>query len=209
MYPEMDVDRPVARGECVGPGVCPFIACKHHLYLDVNEETGSIKINFPDLEVWEMADTCALDVADRGGITLEEVGEIVNLTRERIRQVEVQGLLKLKMAMPDPEGMRATLGHVANRQDLDDRYTEAPGGAWAVMKGLVKHEKKTGVGGTPKQLLAALGPGEKTSSQVASVVGGHPRQVGLRLRELEREGVVASRRERRGTSVLIIWRRAG
>ena len=36
-------------------------------------------------------------MAGRGGITLEEVGEIMNLTRERIRQVEVRGLLKLKM----------------------------------------------------------------------------------------------------------------
>jgi hypothetical protein len=42
-----------------------------------------------------MAETCALDVADRGGATLEEVGAIMNLTRERIRQVEVKGLSKL------------------------------------------------------------------------------------------------------------------
>ena len=38
----------------------------------------------------------SLDVADRGGITLEEVGAILNLTRERIRQVEVRGLHKIK-----------------------------------------------------------------------------------------------------------------
>lgn len=93
-----DEDRPRHRAQCtevVRP--CPWVSCKHHLYLDVNPETGSIKLNFPDLEVWEMKETCALDVADRGGITLEEVGEILNLTRERIRQVEVRGLLKLKM----------------------------------------------------------------------------------------------------------------
>jgi hypothetical protein len=55
-------------------------------------ETGSIKLNFPDREVWELEETCALDVADKGGITLEEVGAIMNLTRERIRQVETRGL---------------------------------------------------------------------------------------------------------------------
>ena len=97
----MDYQRPRTRGECA-PGCngirpCPFVSCKHHLYLDVNPETGSIKLNFPHLEVWEMNETCALDVADRNGITLEEVGEIMNLTRERIRQVEVRGLLKLRM----------------------------------------------------------------------------------------------------------------
>jgi hypothetical protein len=99
-----DPDRPATRGACkedVRP--CPYVSCKHHLYLDVNPETGSIKLNFPDLEVWEMAETCSLDVADRGGITLEEVGEILNLTRERIRQVEVRGLLKLKMVGPGEE----------------------------------------------------------------------------------------------------------
>ena len=78
------------------PRPCPFVSCSHHLYLDVNPETGAIKLNFPHLEVWEMAETCSLDVADRGGITLEEVGAILNLTRERIRQVEVRGLCKIK-----------------------------------------------------------------------------------------------------------------
>jgi hypothetical protein len=101
MYPPVEDPRPVTRGECKeGPRPCPWVSCKHHLYLDVNPETGSIKLNFPDLEVWEMKDTCSLDVADRNGITLEEVGEIMNLTRERIRQVEVRGLLKLKMESP-------------------------------------------------------------------------------------------------------------
>jgi hypothetical protein len=102
LYPPEEIERPKDRGECqAGARPCPFVACKHHLYLDVNPETGSIKLNFPDLEVWEMKETCSLDVADRGGVTLEEVGEILNLTRERIRQVEVRGLLKLKMASPD------------------------------------------------------------------------------------------------------------
>ena len=94
----MDYRRPARRSQCAGEErPCPFVSCKHHLYLDVNPETGSIKLNFPHLELWEMAETCALDVAARGGITLEEVGEIMNLTRERIRQVEVRGLVKLRM----------------------------------------------------------------------------------------------------------------
>ena len=109
LYPPVDIPRPKTRMECTSEQrPCPWVACKHHLYLDVNPETGSIKINFPDLEPWELSHTCALDVADRGGITLEEVGEIMNLTRERIRQVEVRGLLKLKMSSPSPEELGAT-----------------------------------------------------------------------------------------------------
>jgi hypothetical protein len=96
IYPA-DIDRPSTRESCkMMARPCPFVSCSHHLYLDVNPETGAIKLNFPHLEVWEMAETCSLDVADRGGITLEEVGAILNLTRERIRQVEVRGLGKIK-----------------------------------------------------------------------------------------------------------------
>ena len=92
-----DYARPKNRSECKnGPRPCLYVSCKHHLYLDVNPETGSIKLNFPDQEVWELEETCALDVAERGGITLEEVGEILNLTRERIRQLEVTALEKMK-----------------------------------------------------------------------------------------------------------------
>ena len=99
---EIEQARPHARAECAnGPRPCMFVSCKHHLYLDVNPATGSIKLNFPDREVWELADTCALDVADRGGITLEEVGAIMNLTRERIRQVETRGLQKLRAVAED------------------------------------------------------------------------------------------------------------
>lgn len=97
LYPEVEeIEHPRTRADCAGgERPCPFVSCKHHLYLDVSARTGAIKLNFPDLEVWEMTETCALDVADRGGTTLEEVGAIMNLTRERIRQVEVKGLAKL------------------------------------------------------------------------------------------------------------------
>ena len=95
----IDRQRPRTRADCMnGPRPCLFVSCKHNLYLDVNPETGSIKLNFPDKEIWELEYTCALDVAEKGGITLEEVGEIMNLTRERIRQVETRGLMKLREA---------------------------------------------------------------------------------------------------------------
>ena len=97
-------DRPQTRADCgKGPRPCLYVACKYHLYLDVNPETGSIKINFPDLEPWELEETCALDIAERGGVTLEEVGAILNLTRERVRQVEVSGLTKMHSVSAEHE----------------------------------------------------------------------------------------------------------
>jgi Sigma-70, region 4 len=107
LYPDMeDAQKPKKREDCMGMDrPCPFVSCKHHLYLDVSARTGAIKLNFPDLEVWEMKETCALDISDRGGTTLEEVGAIMNLTRERIRQVEVKGLAKLQ-ALKDMSSLR-------------------------------------------------------------------------------------------------------
>jgi hypothetical protein len=106
LYPETDYYKPRARAECLdGQRPCPYVSCQHHLFLDVSSRTGAIKLNFPDLEVWDMNETCALDVADRGGTTLEDVGAIMNLTRERIRQVEVKALAKLE-ALREMAGLR-------------------------------------------------------------------------------------------------------
>jgi Sigma-70, region 4 len=106
LYPEDDYNKPRERSACLGGArPCPYVSCKHHLYVDVSPRTGAIKLNFPDLEVWEMGDSCALDVADRGGTTLEDVGAIMNLTRERIRQVEVKALAKLE-ALRDMTALR-------------------------------------------------------------------------------------------------------
>lgn len=135
LYPEVDVDKPRTRAECAtGERPCAFVSCKHHLFLDVSARTGAIKLNFPDLEVWEMTETCALDVADRGGTTLEEVGAIMNLTRERIRQVEVKGLAKLHalgdtMALRDyvdegPVGKRRLPVVVVDSDDEDEDEEE-------------------------------------------------------------------------------------
>ncbi|HEX9621682.1 MAG TPA: sigma factor-like helix-turn-helix DNA-binding protein [Polyangiaceae bacterium] len=89
--------RPRHRSECIdGPRPCPHVSCKHHLYLDVSPQTGTIKLNFPDLEVWEMTVSCALDIADAGGVRLEDVGVLMNITRERARQIESKALAKLE-----------------------------------------------------------------------------------------------------------------
>lgn len=93
----IDDDRPRTRSECCdGPRPCLYVSCRFHLYLDVNEATGSIKLNFPDLEPWELPQSCALDIAEKGGLTLDEIGDLLNVTRERARQLETSGIDKLK-----------------------------------------------------------------------------------------------------------------
>jgi sigma-70-like protein len=134
LYPETDYYKPATRAECAeGARPCPYVSCQHHLFLDVSSRTGAIKLNFPDLEVWEMNESCALDIADRGGTTLEDVGAIMNLTRERIRQVEVKALAKLE-ALKDMSSLRDFIdeGPVGKRRlpviaapvDVDDEDDE-------------------------------------------------------------------------------------
>ena len=87
---------PRIRAHCLdGHRPCPYVTCKHNLYLDVST-AGSILLNFPHLEPHEMGESCVLDVAERMGMTLEEVGAMFDLTRERIRQVQEKAAEKVK-----------------------------------------------------------------------------------------------------------------
>ncbi len=94
---------PLTRGDCIEDDrPCPYISCKFHLFLDVTK-IGNIKINFPHLlgpdgtpRLDEMEFTCALDIADNGGETLDALGTRMNMTRERIRQIVKSIIKKLR-----------------------------------------------------------------------------------------------------------------
>jgi len=102
--------RPKTRGDCANVSrPCPYVSCRHHLFLDVLSE-GTIALNHGDREPWEIDPeaSCALDVAADGyhdsveeiqeaatPRTLDEVGEILDLSRERIRQIEERAMRRL------------------------------------------------------------------------------------------------------------------
>ena len=102
LYPEADriqAERPRTRADCKdGIRPCPWVSCRHHLYLTVDEQTGAITENFPNKEVWELENSCALDIADAelDGMSLEDIGQTHDLTRERTRQIELTGLATMK-----------------------------------------------------------------------------------------------------------------
>lgn len=95
---------------------CIAVSCKYHLAIDVTDH-GSLKLNFPDVPIEDMRETCALDVADRGGVTLEEVGVHTGVTRERVRQLETVAMRTLRARLKyagvdgpiggEPEGWEA------------------------------------------------------------------------------------------------------
>ena len=93
--------RPETRAECedaVRP--CPWVGCTFNLYLDVNA-FGGLKLNWPDRDPLDIdpETSCALDVAARGTTTLVSVGRILNLTRERVRQLEDIALARVRVAV--------------------------------------------------------------------------------------------------------------
>jgi hypothetical protein len=93
---------PPSRSACRGgPRPCPLVSCRYHLYLDVDPRNGSLKLNFPELEPAELPCSCALDVADDGGVTLDVVGLHMGLTRERARQIESLALDRVLAALDD------------------------------------------------------------------------------------------------------------
>jgi hypothetical protein len=81
-----DLERPKTRGDCVdGPRPCPWVGCRYSLYLDVNPKNGVIKFNHPALEVEELVESCALDVADKypDGAPLAVVASNMGLSYDR------------------------------------------------------------------------------------------------------------------------------
>ena len=84
---------PKTRKECKdGIRPCPFVSCRYHLSLDVFNKR--IKVYNDDITTMEY--TCALDLAEEGGMNLESIGSLMNVTRERIRQIVDMALRNLR-----------------------------------------------------------------------------------------------------------------
>ena len=115
-------ERPVTRGDCLAGGSnaarpCPWVSCAYHLALDVSEDSGNIKLTFPGTEVEDMQHTCSLDLAEGDGATLDEIGAAQNVSRERVRQIELQAIAHLR-AERDMRRL-ADVEHTDSRGEID------------------------------------------------------------------------------------------
>ncbi len=132
--------RPRTRQDCeTAPRPCPYVGCRYHLAVNVKGESithsgekaagrtlgGRIKRGM-NVERWhkkvlkvidDLPQTCALDVAAEGAITLEEIGGLLGVSRERARQIEESALMKLRK--------HASVGDMG---ELLDALASAPAG---------------------------------------------------------------------------------
>lgn len=92
-------ERPPNREICEnGVRPCPYVSCRYHLYLDVRGD-GVLRVNFPEREPDEMMASCALDMAEDGPRTLDQVAGLMGMSKERARQLESSALEKLRKAL--------------------------------------------------------------------------------------------------------------
>jgi hypothetical protein len=87
---------------CPSKRPCSKLNCRHHLAVDWKGRNGSAlgMYVFPDAELDELPETCALDVAQKyDGLPLHDVGTLLSITRERVRQIELKALRKIRRQM--------------------------------------------------------------------------------------------------------------
>lgn len=105
---------PATRGDCPTVRPCPYLTCKYNLGLHLESDGKRMRVH----RVWKgifrntseavsVGHTCALDAAEAGGMTLEVVGQIMGITRERVRQIELVALRKLRLRINFPVNLFA------------------------------------------------------------------------------------------------------
>jgi hypothetical protein len=83
----------ITRGACRKlPGPCPHAVCRFNLTAERRDNRGAKPA---ELHLPVVREACALEAAEQGGMTLEEIATRLSLTRERVRQIELGALKKL------------------------------------------------------------------------------------------------------------------
>lgn len=66
---------------------CPYQTCRYHLLAGSDQDRAK-----PDVS----KESCVLDVAERGGVSFEEVASLMGMTRQRVQQIEAEVADKLR-----------------------------------------------------------------------------------------------------------------
>jgi hypothetical protein len=74
---------------------CPFVSCEFHLHVDVHrtgDEVGMIEV----FDTIDIAHTCALDIADEGGLRRKEIAPVLGVTEDRTLAMEKEFLGRMR-----------------------------------------------------------------------------------------------------------------
>ena len=74
------------------PGQCQHTVCRFNLTAERRDNRGAKPA---EMHLPVVREACALEAAERGGMTLEEIATRLSVTRERVRQIEFGALTKL------------------------------------------------------------------------------------------------------------------
>jgi hypothetical protein len=108
---------PATRGDCLAIArPCPRYLCRHNLSVE-DERAGRPHHGVsPPPVIVVKAESCALDVAERGGLSYRALGAVLQITRQRAEQVAARAARKLQAhhalvaaveALELPRGCRA------------------------------------------------------------------------------------------------------
>lgn len=103
------------RSDCKdGPRPCTQVSCKHHTLVEIGSQRSLKAVGLnrlrrgasaAEVEEWteqaaeilvNMTETCTLDVADKGGVSGEYIGDVFQISREAVRLCTNNALTKLR-----------------------------------------------------------------------------------------------------------------
>lgn len=96
MYRHAHAARPTSRSQCPEDRPCPWVSCRYHLALDVAAD-GGLRVQRTPVE--RMRESCALDLATRGGLPLEAVAEAMGRRKSSVSRWELHALALLRQEM--------------------------------------------------------------------------------------------------------------
>ena len=88
----------VDRAACPVERPCPKFSCPHHLWVEDERRGRPHGGKSPPPKIVERAQSCALDLAEQGEQTTEQVAATLQVTAERVNQLEDRALAKVAAA---------------------------------------------------------------------------------------------------------------
>lgn len=106
--------RPRVYADCADhQGPCPWVACRHNIFLDVNPRTGKISFRYPNVELEDLGETCSLRLAALGSRGVSEVSKILNVAQPIVSMTFAAALAKLRPRLDEPTPKQSTSRHRA------------------------------------------------------------------------------------------------